>query len=212
MLLKRPEKSQGQDNQSGNMSGKKKSKPSYTKKLNGCKLNAGIKYISTPSDEIMADLPPVTNSTKIPELLVPCGSEEAVRAAVVSGADAVYCGGKMLNARMNAKNLSDEALRRAITYCRGAGVKVYVTLNTLVYDRELRGAAEYAKMLYEIGANALIVADAGLCLLLREYLPDLELHASTQLSAHNLAAAEKLAALGFSRLVLAREMNLGDIY
>lgn len=212
MLLRRPEKSQGQDNQSGNMSGKKKSKPSYTKKLNGCKLNAGIKDISTPSDEIMADLPPVTNSTKIPELLVPCGSEEAVRAAVESGADAVYCGGKMLNARMNAKNFSDEALRRAITYCRGAGVKVYVTLNTLVYDRELRGAAEYAKMLYEIGANALIVADAGLCLLLREYLPDLELHASTQLSAHNLAAAEKLAALGFSRLVLAREMNLGDIY
>lgn len=156
-------------------------------------------------------LPPITENTGLPELLVPCGSEEAVHAAAESGADAVYCGGKILNARMNAKNFDDDALKRTVTYCRGVGVKVYVTLNTLVYDRELRKAAEYAKMLYDIGVDALIVADAGLCMLLREYLPDLELHASTQLSAHNLAATEVLGALGFSRVVLAREMNLADI-
>lgn len=156
-------------------------------------------------------LPPITENTELPELLVPCGSEEAVHAAAESGADAVYCGGKILNARMNAKNFDDDALKRTVTYCRGVGVKVYVTLNTLVFDRELRKAAEYAKMLYDIGVDALIVADAGLCMLLREYLPDLELHASTQLSAHNLAATEVLGALGFSRVVLAREMNLADI-
>ncbi len=156
-------------------------------------------------------LPPITENTELPELLVPCGSEEAVHAAAESGADAVYCGGKILNARMNAKNFDDDALKRTVTYCRGVGVKVYVTLNTLVFDIELRKAAEYAKMLYDIGVDALIVADAGLCMLLREYLPDLELHASTQLSAHNLAATEVLGALGFSRVVLAREMNLADI-
>ena len=156
-------------------------------------------------------LPPITENTGLPELLVPCGSEEAVHAAAESGADAVYCGGKILNARMNAKNFDDDALKRTVTYCRRVGVKVYVTLNTLVFDRELRKAAEYAKMLYDIGVDALIVADAGLCMLLREYLPVLELHASTQLSAHNLAATEVLGALGFSRVVLAREMNLADI-
>ncbi len=162
-------------------------------------------------EAIRETLPPVTINTKLPELLVPCGSEDAVRAAAENGADAVYCGGKMLNARMNAKNFDDEALKRAVTYCQSAGVKVYVTLNTLVYDRELRAAAEYAKMLYELGVDALIVADAGFCMLLREYLPGFELHASTQLSAHNLSAAETLAALGFRRLVLAREMGLADI-
>ena len=157
-------------------------------------------------------LPPLSSDMPLPELLVPCGSEEAVYAAVGGGADAVYCGGRILNARMNAKNFDDEAMRRAISYCHMNGVKLYVTMNTLVYDRELREAAEYAEFLYSAGADGLIVADTGLCMLLREYLPDMELHASTQLSAHNLASAKQLAALGFTRIVPARELSLKDIY
>lgn len=157
-------------------------------------------------------LPPLSPDMPLPELLVPCGSEEAVYAAVGGGADAVYCGGRILNARMNAKNFDDEAMRRAISYCHMNGVKLYVTMNTLVYDRELCEAAEYAEFLYSAGADGLIVADTGLCMLLREYLPDMELHASTQLSAHNLDSAKQLAALGFTRIVPARELSLKDIY
>lgn len=159
----------------------------------------------------LSGLPPLTQELPLPELLVPCGSEEALRAAVGSGADAVYLGGRMLNARMNAHNFDDAAMRHAVEYCHSRGVRVYVTLNTLVYDRELEEAARYAAFLQTCGVDALIVADMGLCRLLRETLPDMELHASTQMAVHETGAVRRLASLGFSRVVPARELSLGDI-
>lgn len=159
----------------------------------------------------LASLPPLTETLPLPELLVPCGSEEIMRVAVQSGADAVYLGGRMHNARMNAHNFDDEAMRRTVEYCHARGVRVYVTLNTLLYDRELEETARYAAFLQECGVDALIVADPGICRLLHEALPDMELHASTQMSVHEVGAARLLGELGFSRVVPARELSLGDI-
>ena len=159
----------------------------------------------------LASLPPLTEALPLPELLVPCGSEEIMHVAVQSGADAVYLGGRMHNARMNAHNFDDEAMRRTVEYCHERGVRVYVTLNTLLYDRELEETARYAAFLQECGVDALIVADPGLCRLLHEALPDMELHASTQLAVHETGAARLLGEFGFSRVVPARELSLGDI-
>jgi len=145
------------------------------------------------------------------ELLAPCGSPEALDAALAYGADAVYFGGTILNARINAKNFTDENIKTAIEKCHGKGVKVYVTLNTLVYDKEFETALSYAARLYEMGADALIVTDLGFAAELKKQIPDLELHASTQTSGHNSAAAQKLSELGFSRMVCARELNYNDI-
>lgn len=157
-------------------------------------------------------LPPLEGGLPLPELLVPCGSEEIMHVAVQSGADAVYLGGRMHNARMNAHNFDDEAMRRAVKYCHKHGVRVYVTLNTLLYDRELEETARYAAFLQECGVDALIVADPGLCRLLHAALPDMELHASTQMAVHETGAARLLGEYGFSRVVPARELSLGDIY
>lgn len=159
----------------------------------------------------LASLPPLTEALPLPELLVPCGSEEIMCVAVKSGADAVYLGGRMHNARMNAHNFDDEAMRRTVEYCHERGVRVYVTLNTLLYDRELEETARYAAFLQECGVDALIVADPGLCRLLHEALPDMELHASTQMAVHETGAARLLGEFGFSRVVPARELSLGDI-
>jgi len=148
---------------------------------------------------------------RIPELLAPCGSPEAIAAAIEGGADAVYFGGTVFNARMNAKNFSRADVITAVNRCHAAGVKAYVTLNTQIYDRELKAALEHAAFLYGAGVDALIVTDLGLVSLLRQYLPLLELHASTQMTAHNRAAAEKLYDLGFSRVVGARELSYPNI-
>jgi len=147
----------------------------------------------------------------LPELLSPCGSKEAAIAAVEAGADAVYLGGRRFNARMNAKNFSDDELKGTIEYCHARGVKVYVTLNTVLYDRELPEALAYAGMLYEIGADAVICADMGLIRLLRERLPELPVHVSTQTAVHNLPALELLAELGVKRVVVARELSRAQL-
>ena len=118
--------------------------------------------------------------TALPELLSPAGSFDAVVAAVNAGADAVYFGGKQLNARAFAKNLDDEEIARAILYCRLHGAKAYVTLNTLLSERELEAAVKRAGELRELGVDALIVADVGLISRLTELYPDLPIHASTQ--------------------------------
>lgn len=148
---------------------------------------------------------------KLPELLCPAGSADAFRAAIDGGADAIYVGGTSFNARINAKNLSDEELLECIKLAHIHGVKVYITLNTMVYEREhaelLRAAETYAKM----GTDAFIVADLGVASLLHSALPDVQLHASTQLAAHSAAAGHELAGLGFSRLVPARELCADDI-
>ncbi len=144
--------------------------------------------------------------TKKPELLCPAGSPEALRAAIEGGADAIYVGGAAFNARMNAKNFTAEELREGIALAHAYGVKVYVTANTLILDRELDDYLRAAEDAYLSGADGLIVADLGAASLLRERIP-IPLHASTQVSGHNASAAAELARLGFSRMVCAREMG-----
>lgn len=151
------------------------------------------------------------NKFKTPELLSPAGSPEAARAAVSAGADAVYLGGKLLNARINAKNFTDSELTATINFCHKNGVKTYITMNTAVYDKEISNALEYIDFLYKAGADALIVSDLGLARLITSKYPELPLHASTQASGHNTESAIALHKLGFSRMVCAREMSESEI-
>ena len=151
------------------------------------------------------------NNKKLPELLAPAGSKEALTAAVKAGADAVYLGGRMLNARMNAKNFDDVLLKENIAFCHENGVRVYVALNTAVYDRELSEAVEYTDFLYGTGADALIVSDLGLAAAIAGRYPGMGLHASTQASGHNTDCAKALAAAGFDRMVCARELSEKEI-
>ena len=117
-----------------------------------------------------------------PELLAPAGSPEALRAAVENGADAVYLGWGSFNARRGARNFSDEEFAEALAYCRVRGVRVFLTLNILLSDRELPAALEAARTASRLGADAVLVQDWGLLDLLRQTMPDLPLHASTQMS------------------------------
>jgi len=144
---------------------------------------------------------------KTPELLCPVGGMDTLHAALLGGADAVYFGGKEFNARMNAKNFSREDILSAVSLCHQRGVRVYVTLNTLLTDRQLPAALDFAHFLYRAGCDALILADVGLAAKIHEALPDFELHASTQMSGHNTAAAVFLKEKGFSRMVCARELD-----
>ena len=149
--------------------------------------------------------------TELPELLAPAGDFEALYAAVAAGADAVYVGGKLFSARAYAKNFDREELARAAVYCHLHGVRLYVTVNTLVYDKELDEVVAYAKELARIGADALIIADLGAIRRIRREVPSLALHASTQMSLHNTPAVRLAHELGCTRAVLARECSLADI-
>ena len=148
---------------------------------------------------------------RLPELLAPAGSPEALEAAITAGADAVYLGGSRFNARMNAHNFDAHALREAVTHAHRMGGRVYLTLNTLVWDRELPDALEAAYEAAVAGVDALIIADLGAAALIHRALPELPLHASTQLSGHNAAVGQTLSRLGFSRYVIARETHLSDL-
>ena len=145
------------------------------------------------------------------ELLSPAGSPEAVVAAVQSGADAIYLGFGDFNARRGAKNFTDEEFDSAVRYCRIRGCKVYVTLNTLVSDREIPEAVKLACHAAEIGADAILVQDLGLARVLKCVIPEMPIHASTQMSIHNLAGVEAAAQMGITRAVLARELSLEQI-
>ena len=145
-----------------------------------------------------------------PELLSPAGSPEALRAAVENGADAVYLGWGAFNARQSAKNFTDAEFADALLYCHERGVRVFLTLNTLVTDRELPRALETAAEAARLGVDAVLVQDWGLFLLLRRMLPDLPVHASTQMSAFTAGACRLLAADGCERVVLARECSCED--
>ena len=145
------------------------------------------------------------------ELLAPAGSIESVYAAVQMGADAVYIGGSKFSARAYAFNFDDENIVRAVDYCHIYGVRVYVTLNTLVKDNELKEIMEYVGFLYSIGVDALILQDTGLIYLIRSNFPDFEIHASTQMTVHNGEAALFLKNIGFKRIVLSRELSLKEI-
>ena len=142
-----------------------------------------------------------------PELLAPVGSPASLRAAVEAGADSVYMG-SIWNARVRARNFSQDELARAISYCHNNGVLAYITLNTLIFEKEMPLVADYIKFVYESGADALIVQDLGVAKMAQEIAPDLPLHSSTQLSVHNSKTAKLYKKFGFSRLILAREVSL----
>ena len=145
------------------------------------------------------------------ELLAPAGSMEAVTAAVQAGADAVYMGYGDFNARRNAKNFSREEFAAAVSYCHLRGVKVYLTLNTLLTDREMPEGARLAAEAGEIGVDAVLVQDLGMLRVLRQASPDLPVHASTQMTVHNLDGVKLCADLGMTRVVLSRELSRDQI-
>lgn len=148
------------------------------------------------------------------ELLAPAGSPEAVTAAVQSGADAVYLGYGDFNARRNAKNFSREEFEAAVSYCHLRGAKVYLTLNTLLSDRELPAAAQVAAHAAEVGVDAILVQDLGVLRMLGQVAPGVPVHGSTQLTVHNLDGVMRCAELGMSRVVLSRELSrdaIGEI-
>lgn len=144
-------------------------------------------------------------------LLSPAGSPESLLAALKSGADGVYFGGAAFNARRGAANFSDAEMEHALDLCHLYGAKAFLTMNTLLTDRELPEAMAYARFLYQAGADALIVCDMGLIQALRRELPDLPLHGSTQLGIGDIPGARLLQRLGFSCGVLARETPLASI-
>ena len=145
------------------------------------------------------------------ELLAPAGSPEALMTAVQAGADAVYLGLGPFNARRNAKNFTPETLPDQVAYCHQRGTKVYLTLNTLVTDRELPQAAETAAQAARAGVDAILVQDLGVARLLRETCPDVALHASTQMTVHDLDGVKACADLGMTRVVLSRELSASAI-
>jgi len=145
------------------------------------------------------------------EILAPVGGKEQLTAAVRCGADAVYFGAPNFNARRNAENFGYEEMREAVSYCHSRDVRVHITLNTLVTDKELPLVCDEIYKIASLGADAIIVQDLGVAGLIREICPDMEMHASTQMAVHDLAGAKELERLGFSRVVLARELCADEI-
>ncbi len=145
------------------------------------------------------------------EILAPCGSYDALFAALNAGADAIYIGMKKFSARKNAENFSDMELKNAVSECHKRGVKVYAALNTLVYDSELYDFAECVKIAAECGVDALIVQDLGAARLIREMCPELPVHASTQMTLNSISGVKAAEELGFSRVVIGRELSLKEI-
>ena len=153
----------------------------------------------------------ICKKRKLPELLCPAGSPAALDAAIEGGADAVYLGGSAFNARMFAKNFGGDDLRSAVLRAHSYGVKIYLTLNTLVTDRELPEFLRAAYDAHTAGVDALIVADLGGAAAIHRVYPEIELHASTQMSGHCGDMGKQLAELGFSRMVIARETPAADL-
>lgn len=145
------------------------------------------------------------------ELLSPVGDFECLKAAVQNGANSVYFGADIFSARAFATNFDDEALEKVIEYAKTRGVKTNLTLNTLIKNNELESALNLAKKAYKFGIDAIIVQDLGLAMNLIKTFPDLPIHASTQMTVHNLNGALKLQDLGFKRIVLSRELSVNDI-
>jgi len=145
------------------------------------------------------------------ELLAPAGSFQTLKAAVQSGADAVYIGGSQFSARKNAVNFTLDEIDAAVKYCHLRDVKLHVAANILVKDKEIESFLEYIGKLNEIGVDAVIIQDVGMAKVVHEMYPDLPLHASTQMTVTNLDGAKKLKEMGFSRVVLARELSKESI-
>ncbi len=145
------------------------------------------------------------------ELLAPAGGMESVRAAVMAGADAVYLGQKGFSARQNAENFDGIALKQAVDFCHLYGVKVYQTVNTVVFEEELPALSETLRTACEAGVDGLIVQDLGVVSLAKTLCPAMPIHGSTQMTVHTPKGAQRLADLGMTRVVLAREMTLKEI-
>lgn len=146
-----------------------------------------------------------------PEVLSPVGSPDSLTAAVRSGADAVYIGAKQFSARRNANNFDFEEIKETVRYCHIRGVKVYLALNIMIKQNELQSAFDIALNAYKCGVDAIIISDLGLASLIHKHIPKLALHASTQMTIHSPAALKTLKELGFSRVVVSREMNKDEL-
>ena len=145
------------------------------------------------------------------ELLSPSGSFEALKYAINNGADAVYLAGKMFGARAFANNFDNDEMVEAIKYAHSYGVKVYVTVNTIIFENEIDDVIKFIDFLYLNGVDAVIVQDLGLASIIVKRYPDLDLHASTQMNIQTLEEAKVLKKIGFKRIVLGREVNIQEI-
>ncbi len=145
------------------------------------------------------------------EILAPAGNLDTLICAINNGADAVYIGGQNFSARKNAVNFTNEEIHKAVEYAHLFGAKVFVTVNTLVYDCEFTELIDYIAFLYSAGVDALIIQDLGVLSVIKEHFPDFELHASTQMTVHNIAGAKIAKKLGFKRVVLSRELTFEEI-
>lgn len=142
---------------------------------------------------------------KKPELLAPAGNWESLVAAIEAGCDAVYLSGKLYGARSYAGNFDNEEIICALNYAHKYGVKIYITVNTIIYESEVNNFIEYVNFLYVNGVDAIIIQDIGMFDLIRKKFPNLEIHISTQMHIHNLEGAKIMEQLGAKRIVLARE-------
>jgi U32 family peptidase len=147
----------------------------------------------------------------VPELLAPAGSIDALKAAINAGADAVYISGKKFGARKFATNFSKSEIEEGLEYAKLRGVKVYVTVNTLINDSQLLSVIEYLIWLYKTGIDAVIIQDLGAAGLCREIIPDLDIHASTQMTIHNIPGVLWASKFGFKRVILSRELELSEV-
>lgn len=145
------------------------------------------------------------------ELLSPAGDFETLKQAIHNGCDAVYLGGKRFGARKFASNFDEEGMIGAIKYCHLYGVKIYVTVNTVIFESEIEDCLEYITFLHKNGVDAVIMQDMGMISLVRQVLPNLEIHVSTQAHTHNMNQIKLLESFGVTRVVVAREMSLKEI-
>lgn len=148
---------------------------------------------------------------KRPELLSPAGNMECLKAAILAGCDAIYLGGYKFGARVFAGNFTNEEMIEAINYAHLYGVKIYVTVNTIIYENEVQEFMEYVDFLYRSNVDALIIQDIGMLDLIRKTYPNFELHASTQMHIHNLEGVKLVDTLGVKRCVIARETDFNTI-
>ncbi|MBQ3566876.1 MAG: U32 family peptidase, partial [Oscillospiraceae bacterium] len=136
------------------------------------------------------------------EILAPAGSMESLKAAVNCGADAVYIGGKSFSARQNAANFDETELKQAAEFCHLRNVKLYLTVNTIIFDNQTEDFAEFVIKAAECGIDAFIVQDLGAFEIIRKYLPDAVIHGSTQMTVHTVNGAVFLKEKGFKRVVV----------
>ena len=148
---------------------------------------------------------------KLPELLAPAGGMESAVAAINAGADALYLGGKNFSARSAAQNFDNGAIAELIQYAAVRGVRIFVAVNTLYKNDEITQVVNFVGDMYRAGAAAFILQDAGLAYILKTHFPQVEIHASTQMTVHSTAGVNFMERMGFSRVVLARELSLGEV-